>query len=74
MTDWRMEILNDVKCIINGKDCYIDGKILKTDMRYIPELQEARRTKVVVGGVNCDMSNPCCASICYTCCNTKNEY
>jgi hypothetical protein len=50
MTNWRMEILNDVKCIINGKDYYIDGKILKTNMRYIPELQEARRTKVVVGG------------------------
>jgi hypothetical protein len=36
-----MESLNDVKRIVNEKDCYIDRKILKTNMRYIPELQEA---------------------------------
>jgi hypothetical protein len=35
-----MEKLNDIKCIVNKKDWYIDGKNMKTDMRYIPELQE----------------------------------
>jgi hypothetical protein len=46
-----MESLNDVKHIVNGKDRYTDGKILKTDMGYVPELQEeASRTEVVVGG------------------------
>jgi hypothetical protein len=51
MTDRRMESLNDVKHIVNGKDRYTDGKILKTDMGYVPELQEeASRTEVVVGG------------------------
>jgi hypothetical protein len=42
--------LNDIKCIVNKKDCYIDGKNMNTDMRYIPKLQEASRTEVVVGG------------------------
>jgi hypothetical protein len=53
-----------IKRIVNEKDCYIDGKNMKTNMRYIPEFQEVSRMKVVVGGrgggaVNCDMSNPC---------------
>jgi hypothetical protein len=76
MTDRRMESLNDVKHIVNGKDRYTDGKILKTDMGYVPELQEeASRTEVVVGGAaNCNMSNPCCTAICCTCCNAMNEY
>jgi hypothetical protein len=77
MTDRRMESLNDVKHIVNGKDRYTDGKILKTNMGYVPELQEeASRTEVVVGGgaVNCNMSNPCCTAICCTCCNAMNEY
>jgi hypothetical protein len=69
-----MESLNDVKHIGNGKDSYIDGKILKTDLRYVPKLLEASR----IGegeAVNCDMSNPsCCTAICYKCCNAKNEY
>jgi hypothetical protein len=48
---------------------------MKTDMRYIPELQEASRTVVVGGGgANCDMSNPSCTTMCYTCCNANNEY
>jgi hypothetical protein len=45
---------------------------MKTDMRYIPELQEARQMEG--GAANYDMSNPCCATMCYTCCNVKNEY
>jgi hypothetical protein len=52
VTGWRMKKLNDIKCIVNRKYCYIDGKNMKTDMRYIPELQEASRTEeVVVVGV-----------------------
>jgi hypothetical protein len=45
-----MKKLNDIKYIVNKKDCYIDGKNMNTDMRYIPKLQEASRTEVVVGG------------------------
>jgi hypothetical protein len=26
------------------------------------------------GGWNCDMSNPCCCAICYTCCNAINYF
>jgi hypothetical protein len=45
---------------------------MKTDLRYIPDLQEASQTEV--GVVNYDMSNPCCAAMCYRCCNANNEY
>jgi hypothetical protein len=45
-----MENLNDIKHIVNEKGCYIDGKNMKTNMRYIPELQEVSRTKVGGGG------------------------
>jgi hypothetical protein len=73
-----MEDLNDIKCIVNEKDWYIDGKNMKIDMRCIPKLQEASQTKVVVGvgrgGVNCAMSNSSCVAISYTCCNANNEY
>jgi hypothetical protein len=47
---------------------------MKTDMRSIRELQEACQMELVVGGVNCDMSNPCHAAMCYTYCNANNEY
>jgi hypothetical protein len=46
-----MKELNDIKCTVNGKDCYIDGKNMKINMRYIPELQEASQMKMVVGEV-----------------------
>jgi hypothetical protein len=75
MTVRRMEKLNAIKRIVNGKNCYIDKNNIKTNIRYIPELRETSQTEVVVrGGMNCGMSNPCCAVMCYTCCNVKNEY
>jgi hypothetical protein len=63
-----------IKRIVNEKDCYIDGKNMKTNMRYIPEFQEVSRMKVVVGGrgggeqltATCQI-----LVIFYTCCNGK---
>jgi hypothetical protein len=35
VTDRRMQKLNEIKRIVNGKDFYIDGKNMKTDLREI---------------------------------------
>jgi hypothetical protein len=56
-----------IKCIINGKDRYIDGKNMKTDLReiYLSSRRCAKhRWWWGWGATNCDMSNPCCATIC----------
>jgi hypothetical protein len=76
MTDRRMESLNDVKHIVNGKDRYTDGKIPKLtwDMYLSSRRKQAEQRWWGGGAVNCNMSNPCCTAICCTCCNAMNEY
>jgi hypothetical protein len=44
-----MEKLNVIKCIVNEKNCYINRKNMKTNMRYILKLQEVSQTEVVGG-------------------------
>jgi hypothetical protein len=41
---WRIQKLNDIKCIVNRKNCYIVGKIWKpTWERYLSSKRQAKR-------------------------------
>jgi hypothetical protein len=73
--DRSMEKLNDIKCIVNKKRLVYRRKEYENRHEIYTWAPGASRTEVVEGrGVNYDMSNLCCDTMCYTCCNANNWY